>query len=133
MNTMNPVAYGLIVAVIGIAVVFVMLTILIAFVWTLGKLIQKLVNRAEAKKAAAAAAAAPAPAPAPVVNEPVVEEAPAVDDAELIAVIAAAVAAAMEAAGEESASGFVVRSIRRINNAPAWNRAGREEQVYSRM
>ena len=64
MNTMNPVAYGLIVAVIGIAVVFVMLTILIAFVWTLGKLIQKLVNRAEAKKAAAAAAAAPAPAPA---------------------------------------------------------------------
>ena len=48
MNTMNPVAYGLIVAVIGIAVVFVMLTILIAFVWALGKLIQKLVNRAEA-------------------------------------------------------------------------------------
>ena len=57
MNTMNPVAYGLIVAVIGIAVVFVMLTILIAFVWALGKLMQKLVNRAEAKKAAAAAAA----------------------------------------------------------------------------
>ena len=39
----------------------------------------------------------------------------------------------MEAAGEENTSGFVVRSIRRINNAPAWNRAGREEQVYSRM
>ena len=39
----------------------------------------------------------------------------------------------MEQAGEENATGFVVRSIRRINNAPAWNRAGREEQVYSRM
>ena len=55
------------------------------------------------------------------------------DDDELIAVIAAAVAAAMEQSGEENTTGFVVRSIRRINNAPAWNRAGREEQVYSRM
>ena len=54
-------------------------------------------------------------------------------DDELIAVIAAAVAAAMEQAGEENTTGGVVRSIRRINNAPAWNRAGREEQVYSRM
>ena len=54
-------------------------------------------------------------------------------DDELIAVIAAAVAAAMEQSGEENTTGFVVRSIRRINNAPAWNRAGREEQVYSRM
>ena len=55
------------------------------------------------------------------------------DKGELIAVIAAAVAAAMEASGEEEPTGFVVRSIRRINNAPAWNLAGREEQVYSRM
>ena len=72
----------------------------------------------------------PAPAaPAPVAEEPVEET----DDDELIAVIAAAVAAAMEQSGEENTTGFVVRSIRRINNAPAWNRAGREEQVYSRM
>ena len=122
MNTMNPVAYGLIVAVIGIAVVFVMLTILIAFVWTLGKLIQKLVNRAEAKKAAAAAAAAPAPAPAPVVNEPVVEEAPAVDDAELIAVIAAAIAAF-----DNSGKNLVVRKVRRVSG---WKDAARSEQIY---
>ena len=120
MNTMNPVAYGLIVAVIGIAVVFVMLTILIAFVWTLGKLIQKLVNRAEAKKAAAAAAAAPAPAP--VVNEPVVEEAPAVDDAELIAVIAAAIAAF-----DNSGKNLVVRKVRRVSG---WKDAARSEQIY---
>ena len=122
MNTMNPVAYGLIVAVIGIAVVFVMLTILIAFVWALGKLIQKLVNRAEAKKAAAAAAAAPAPAPAPVVNEPVVEEAPAVDDAELIAVIAAAIAAF-----DNSGKNLVVRKVRRVSG---WKDAARSEQIY---
>lgn len=122
MNTMNPVAYGLIVAVIGIAVVFVMLTILIAFVWALGKLIQKLVNRAEAKKAAAAAAAAPAPAPAPVVEAPVVEEAPAVDDAELIAVIAAAIAAF-----DNSGKSLVVRKVRRVSG---WKDAARSEQIY---
>ena len=120
MNTMNPVAYGLIVAVIGIAVVFVMLTILIAFVWALGKLMQKLVGRAEAKKAAAAAAAAPAPAP--VVEAPVVEEAPAVDDAELIAVIAAAIAAF-----DNSGKNLVVRKVRRVNG---WNSAARSEQIY---
>ena len=120
MNTMNPVAYGLIVAVIGIAVVFVMLTILIAFVWALGKLIQKLVNRAEAKKAAAAAAAAPAPAP--VVEAPVVEEAPVVDDAELIAVIAAAIAAF-----DNSGKSLVVRKVRRVSG---WKDAARSEQIY---
>ena len=120
MNTMNPVAYGLIVAVIGIAVVFAMLTILIAFVWALGKLMQKLVNRAEAKKAAAAAAAAPAPAP--VVEAPVVEEAPVVDDAQLIAVIAAAIAAF-----DNSGKNLVVRKVRRVNG---WNSAARSEQVY---
>ena len=120
MNNTNPVLYGLMVAVIGIAVVFVMLTILIAFVWALGKLIQKLVNRAEAKKAAAAAAAAPAPAP--VVEAPVVEEAPAVDDAELIAVIAAAIAAF-----DNSGKNLVVRKVRRVNG---WNSAARSEQIY---
>ena len=120
MNTMNPVAYGLIVAVIGIAVVFVMLTILIAFVWALGKLIQKLVNRAEAKKAAAAAAAAPAPAP--VVEAPVVEEAPVVDDVELIAVIAAAIAAF-----DNSGKNLVVRKVRRVSG---WKDAARSEQIY---
>ena len=120
MNTMNPVAYGLIVAVIGIAVVFVMLTLLIAFVGALGKLIQKLVNRAEAKKAAAAAAAAPAPAP--VVEAPVVEEAPAVDDAELIAVIAAAIAAF-----DNSGKNLVVRKVRRVSG---WKDAARSEQIY---
>ena len=120
MNTMNPVAYGLIVAVIGIAVVFMMLTILIAFVWTLGKLMQKLVSRAEAKKAAAAAAVAPAPAP--VVEAPVVEEAPVVDDAQLIAVIAAAIAAF-----DNSGKNLVVRKVRRVSG---WKDAARSEQIY---
>ena len=118
--------YGLSVALVGIGTVFVGLVILIVLI----KVMEMVIHGATgSKKAPAPAAAAPAPAPAPAV----VEEEPEQDDGELIAVIAAAVAMAMEAAGEENTTGFVVRSIRRINNAPAWNRAGREEQVYSRM
>lgn len=118
--------YGLSVALVGIGTVFVGLVILIVLI----KVMEMVIHGATgSKKAPAPAAAAPAPAPAPAV----VEEEPEQDDDELIAVIAAAVAMAMEAAGEENTTGFVVRSIRRINNAPAWNRAGREEQVYSRM
>ena len=114
--------YGLSVALVGIGTVFVGLVILIVLI----KVMEMVIHGATgSKKATAPAAAAPAPA--------VVEEEPEQDDGELIAVIAAAVAMAMEAAGEENTTGFVVRSIRRINNAPAWNRAGREEQVYSRM
>ena len=114
--------YGLSVALVGIGTVFVGLIILIALI--------KLMEIVMASATGNNKAAAPAPAaPAPVAEEPVEET----DDDELIAVIAAAVAAAMEQSGEENTTGFVVRSIRRINNAPAWNRAGREEQVYSRM
>lgn len=112
--------YGLSVTLVGIGTVFVGLIILIALI----KLMEKVMNAATGKQKAAA------PAPVPAEEE---EQAEETDDDELIAVIAAAVAAAMEQAGEENTTGFVVRSIRRINNAPAWNRAGREEQVYSRM
>ena len=47
---------------------------------------------------------------------------------EVLAAITAAVAAVWQ-----SDSGFVVRHVKRIHNAPAWNRAGREEQTYSRF
>ena len=119
------VKYGLSVSAVGILTVFVALIILIGLI----KVMELVIGGASKKKAAPAPAPA-APAPAPVVEETVAEE---TDEGELIAVIAAAVAAAMEAEGAEEPTGFVVRSIRRINNAPAWNRAGREEQVYSRM
>ena len=123
MNNMNPVAYGLSVAIIGIAVVFAMLTILICFVWAAGKAIQTMVNKAEQKAKAKAAASAPAPAPAPVVEAaPVVEESNVVDDAELIAVIAAAIAAF-----DNSGKNLVVRKVRRV---AGWKDAARSEQVY---
>lgn len=116
--------YGLSVAAVGILTVFVALIILIGLI----KVMELVIGGVTKKKAAPVPAPA-APAPAPAFEETAEEE----DEGELIAVIAAAVAAAMEAAGAEEPTGFVVRSIRRVNNAPAWNRAGREEQVYSRM
>lgn len=120
--------YGLSVALVGMGTVFVGLIILIALI----KLLEQVLHGMGKKEAAPAQQAVAAEA-----VEAVEAGAPeaAADDGELIAVIAAAVAAAMEAAGgsEQETTGFVVRSIRRINNAPAWNRAGREEQIYSRM
>ena len=48
--------------------------------------------------------------------------------ADVIAAITAAIAAVWQ-----GPSGFVVRHVKRVSNAPAWNRAGREEQTYSRF
>ena len=53
----------------------------------------------------------------------------AAEDEQLIAVISAAVAAVTS----EDGRSFVVRRVRRISNAPAWTKAGREEQIYSRF
>ena len=69
-----------------------------------------------------------------------VELALTVGEGELLAVITAAVAAMLGAEMAQAAEpeapisdGFVVRSFRRVGSAPAWGRAGREEQVYSRL
>ena len=62
---------------------------------------------------------APAAPAAPVAAE---------NDDALIAAITAAIACYME-----EGVGFTVRRVRRISNAPAWQKAGREEQIYSRF
>ena len=118
MNNMNPVAYGLITAIIGMLVVFAMLTILIVAIMILSAFVRKATEKKENKSAAAAPA--PAPAPAPVVEEVVEEE--EVMDEEIIAVIAAAIAAF-----DQTNAKLVVRSVRRKG---AWGKASREEQVY---
>lgn len=46
--------------------------------------------------------------------------------------VIAAITAAISAVWQED-TGFIVRRIRRIHNAPAWNRAGRDDQIYSRL
>ena len=131
--------YGLSVAFVGMATVFSGLVILIGMVKGLekcvnGEALAFFMEKVGAKVTARfRSSEVNAPAAAPVVEV-------ASNNEELVAVITAAVAAMLEAeaaagtaVAEEAPKGFVVRSIRRISNAPAWNRAGREEQVYSRM
>lgn len=117
---MSNLIFGLSVTVIGMLIVFFGLVILIFCV--------KGMNMLFAQKKKAPKVAPPAPAPAPVAA-PVVEEPKAQDDSVLAAVIAAAVAAMWQ----DENTGFVVRRIRRVNNASAWQKAGREEQTYSRL
>ena len=121
MGILNALSYGGIVAVIGLFIVFLGLTILICAVMIMGKVMKAVTARKEAAKAAAAPAPAPAPAPvaAPVAVEEPEEE---VTDPELIAVIAAAIAAF-----DSSNKPLVVRKVRRVSG---WNRSARAEQVY---
>lgn len=114
---MNELVFGLSVAAIGITVVFAGLVLLIFCV----KLITLISTERKAKQQAAPVVAEP-------VEAPVIEEVPQGIAPETIAAITAAVAAVWE--GD---TGFVVRRVRRVHNAAAWNRAGREDQVYSRM
>ena len=102
--------------------ILVVLTLLIASIYALGAVMQKLTGEKKAAPKAAAPAPAPAPvaAPAPVVEEPAAAE-EVVDDAELIAVIAAAIAAF-----DNSGKTLVVRKVRRVS---AWNKSSRQEQV----
>ncbi len=132
---MESVSFGtsLLVALVGILVVLLGLCVLIGLI----KLLAMATSNIGKPKAKQEAAPAPAPAPwefvtvmgcpaVPPASAPVQEEAaPAQDDA-LIAVITAAVACMME-----DGSAFTVRRVRRVSSAPAWQRAGREEQIYS--
>ena len=110
---------SLIVTATGIVIVFAGLIILIGLI----KVLVMVTSGMGKKKEKPAAAPAPAPAPEPVAEE-VVEQ----NNDELIAVITAAVACMME-----DGSAFTVRRVRRVNNTPAWQKAGREEQIYSRF
>ena len=118
MGILNALSYGGIVAVIGLFIVFLGLTILICAVLIMGKVMKAATARKEAAKAAAAPAPAPVAAPAVVEEEPEEE----VTDPELIAVIAAAIAAF-----DSSNKPLVVRKVRRVSG---WNRSARAEQVY---
>ena len=125
MGFFNALAYGGITAIIGLFIVFLGLTILIGAVTLMGIVFKSLTEKKEARRKAEAAAAemaAAKAAPAPMAEEsaPMVED--VVDNAELIAVIAAAIAAF-----DNSGKSLVVRKVRRVTG---WNRAARAEQVY---
>lgn len=118
---MEKLLFALSVMVIGMLVVFAGLIILIGFIKLL-TLITARTARESKKEAAANPNLEPVntPAAAPALPEGV--------SAEVIAAITAAIASIWQGEG-----GFVVRHVKRISNAPVWNRAGREEQTYSRF
>ncbi|HIQ72037.1 MAG TPA: OadG family protein [Candidatus Onthenecus intestinigallinarum] len=126
---MTTILYGLQVTIVGLVVVFVGLIILIGCI----NLMQRCMAEFEKKKIGTPKTQ-PEAAPAPAAAAPAVPASQA-NDGELMAVITAAVAAMLseEKGAPVDESGFVVRAVRRVSNAPAWNRAGREEQVYSRL
>lgn len=104
---------------LGMGTVFAVL-ILIAWIISLFKNINKLQGSMGKKKTAAAPAAAPAPAAAVPEVQPAAEE--EADDGELVAVIAAAIAAYESETGTAAEPGdFVVRSIRRRSGK--WQKA----------
>ena len=98
--------------VMGILIVFIVL-LLIAWIISLFKYI----NKFEANQAAKKAAQAPMPA-VPVPVPTVEEEEDLSDDLELVAVVTAAIHAYEEAEGiEVPADGLVIRSIRKVGKA----------------
>ena len=122
--------YGLSVALVGMGTVFCGLVILIGIIKGMEKVLPKITAGDFSFKNVAAPKAAKTDAPSIVIQTANVN-----DDA----VVAAISAALMTIIDEEvkanpakAKSTFVVRSIRRVGT-PAWNRAGREEQVYSRF
>ena len=126
----NILMYGLSVAFVGMATVFLGLVILIGMVKVLEKFVNgEIKSMVQSKIGGSAAPAKDAPAI-------VIETSNVCDDA-VVAAISAAIMSIIEEEvkqnPEKAKNTFVVRSIRRVGGIPAWNRAGREEQVYSRL
>ena len=122
--------YGLSVALVGMGTVFCGLIILIGIIKGMEKVLPQITSGDFSLKNLSAPKAAKTDAPAIVIQTANVN-----DDA-VVAAISAALMTVIEeevkANPAKAKNTFVVRSIRRIGT-PAWNRAGREEQVYSRF
>ena len=115
----------------GLVVVFLILVILVAILWGMGKLLNiKIKRKPKAAKAVPAAAPAPAPAPAapaPAPAAPAEEEYYDEDDSEIIAVIAAAIAAYGETEGKQ----YRIASVRKRDRSQRsnWSAAGISENT----
>ena len=123
--------YGLSVALVGMGTVFCGLVILIGIIKGMEKVVPQITaGDFSLKNFTAPKAAAKTDAPTIVIQTANVN-----DDAVVAAISAALMTVIEEEVKADPAKAkntFVVRSIRRMGT-PAWNRAGREEQVYSRL
>jgi sodium pump decarboxylase gamma subunit len=125
--------YGLSVALVGMGIVFCGLIILIGLIKGMEKVLPQITaGDFSLKNFKNMAAPKAAKTEAPTI---VIQTANVNDDAVVAAISAALMTVIEEEVKADPAKAkntFVVRSIRRMGT-PAWNRAGREEQVYSRL
>ncbi|MBR3873488.1 MAG: OadG family protein [Clostridia bacterium] len=126
---MDKLFFGLGVAALGMITVFSGLVILIVFITLLSKFTAKEGKKKTESKSGEVKEAAKNDVPDDVMAA--ISAAIAAYDQTPSPEVVAAIAAALNIVMGEGK--FVVRHIKRINNAPAWNRAGREEQIYSRF
>ena len=105
---------GAVVAIIGICTVFTVLAIL----WGVLELMRVVFSLKGKKQAVKTVAPAPAPTPAaPTCAEE--------DESELIAVLTAAIAASLN----QSTCNLKIKSYRRVDSAPVWNRTARLDNL----
>lgn len=115
-ETNDLIMSGLVYTVMGMAIVFMILIIIMFCIKAMALFSKEDNGETESKKAEAA----PAPAAAAAVKKE--------DDSEIIAVITAAIAAMTG----ESATGFRIRSYKRVQGGE-WNKAGRREMLDNRF
>ena len=127
---MEKLLYSFGVAALGMITVFAGLVILIAFITMLTKLTTAGGKKKTESKSVEVKSAAKKEEVSGEVMAAITAAVSAYDSAPSPEVVAAIAAALNVIMGEGK---FVVKHIKRINNAPAWNRAGREEQIYSRF
>ena len=127
---MDKVFFSLGVAALGMITVFAGLVILIAFITILTKFTAKgETKKKNNPKSGEVKAADSSEVPGEVLAA--ITAALAMHDQSAPAEVVAAIAGALNVVMGETK--FVVKHVKRIHNAPAWNRAGREEQIYSRF
>ncbi len=125
---MDRLWFGLGVTVVGMVIVFIGLAILIICINLLKSLSKEKKEESAAPEAKSPVQEDTDEIPLPAIFSAVAAVMVKEEQEQLVAVLTAAVAALWE---EET--GFVVRRIRRIETSPAWQKAGREEQVFSRF
>ena len=114
----------LLVAFVGIVVVFIVLVLIILCI----RLYSGIITRGGKRRDETNDEAMPEPVQSFSLSDNSVSNVTVVDNTEIIAVISSAVMACMQG----SSTGLRVRSIRRIGHTtPIWNVAGRNEQTMS--
>ena len=127
---MDKILFGLGVAALGMITVFAGLVILIVFITILTKFTAKGESKKKTNtKSSEVKAVNGSEVPGEVLAA--ITAALAMNNESVSPDVVAAIAAALNVVMGETK--FVVRHVKRIHNAPAWNRAGREEQIYSRF